>query len=98
MAADDVDPAAEFFAQLALFIFAVALNGATMIYSWGWFIAPLGLPKLGFAHALGMAAMLRFYCQGPREPRKIPLWVGMATSVGHNLVMLAFGWTLTWFI
>lgn len=35
-------------------------NGLGVMWMWRWFVAPLGVPEIGFWHALGLAILASF--------------------------------------
>lgn len=41
----------------------------TLSYLWLWFIAPLGLPAIGWAHAFGLSLIVVFF-----QARNKPMW------------------------
>lgn len=48
----------KFIGCIALFVGLMLLEALTVLLGWGWFIAPLGLPEIGYAHALGISAFV----------------------------------------
>lgn len=52
------DPAVKLLGWLALFPVHLLLEGISLRLMWLWFCEPLGLPRIGVAHTLGLAVML----------------------------------------
>lgn len=46
------------FIGILLAIGGCLLNGVYLMNAWQWFIVPLGVPAIGFAHALGISTLL----------------------------------------
>jgi hypothetical protein len=38
----------------------VCLRAVTLSILWGWFVVPLGMPRVGAAHALGLVTLLGY--------------------------------------
>ena len=37
---------------------AILLDGLYFLNAWTWFVVPLGIPAIGYAHALGLQMLL----------------------------------------
>lgn len=48
------------FLLVAIITAAALVNGLVIKVMWGWFLVPLGLPVLGFAHAIGLGFFVRY--------------------------------------
>jgi hypothetical protein len=40
------------------------VDGVCLSSLWGWFLTPLGLPKIGVAHGVGLMLLLKFFTVG----------------------------------
>ena len=47
-----------FISFIGYFIFLTALTGLVFSSLWGWFVVPLGYPKITIFHALGLATIV----------------------------------------
>lgn len=45
----------------------IVLRGLVLATLWAWFVAPLGAPALGWAHASGLAGVVSFAVNAPRR-------------------------------
>ena len=57
--------------QTVISILGVILAAYIVRDLWGWFIVPLGLPRFGLAHALGLTGLLRFVTIQPPPVRVV---------------------------
>lgn len=39
---------------------AIFLKGFVLSKLWGWFLVPLGVPEIGFAHSIGVCILISF--------------------------------------
>lgn len=84
----------------ALVVFCMALfTGFTVSVLWGWFLVPLGLAKIGFAHAYGISlfgsvllSTRGINASGKGETKLI------VTGIGINLLALLLGWVAVGFM
>lgn len=90
---------------LLLFVlvaFALAMfTGFTVSVLWGWFIVPLGMAQIGFAHAYGISLLgsvlmstrgLNMTGDGTNG------WMTAAAGILINLLALLFGWVAVGFM
>jgi hypothetical protein len=83
-----------------LVAFALAVfTGFTVSVLWGWFIVPLGVAQIGFAHAYGISLLgsvlmstrgLNINGEGG--------WTTAAVGILINLLALLFGWVAVGFM
>lgn len=83
-----------------LVVFCIALfTGFIVSVLWGWFIVPLGVAQIGFAHAYGISLLgsvlmstrgLNINGEGG--------WMTVVAGIGINLLALLLGWVATGFM
>ena len=83
-----------------LVVFCMALfTGFTVSVLWGWFIVPLGMAQIGFAHAYGISLLgsvlmstrgLNINGEGG--------WKTAVVGILINLLALLFGWVAVGFM
>jgi len=88
---------------LLLFVvvaFVLALfTGFTISVLWGWFIVPLGVAQIGFAHAYGISLVSSVLL----STRGVDVsgengWRTAAIGILINLIALLFGWVAVGFM
>ena len=90
---------------LLLFVvvaFVLALfTGFTVSVLWGWFVVPLGVAQIGFAHAYGISLIGSVLM----STRGINMagdgtngWMTAAVGILINLLALLFGWVAVGFM
>ncbi len=47
-----------FFFGIIISIVASILDGIYFLNAWAWFVVPLGVPAIGYAHALGLQILI----------------------------------------
>lgn len=92
---------------LLLFVlvaFVLALfTGFTVSVLWGWFIVPLGVAQIGFAHAYGIS-LLGSVLMSTRglntngEGGWVTVATGVAAGLVINLLALLLGWIAVGFM
>lgn len=50
----------ELCAQLVILAIAITLTAINISLMWQWFVVPLGAPKIGYAHAVGLGILLSY--------------------------------------
>lgn len=73
---------------LATMVGLTLLRGFVLVQLWGWFLVPIGVPRIGMALALGISVITGMLCQSPmtatREPKA-------DTAVGKLVEALVIG-------
>lgn len=85
--------------SLLSFTVAIVLRGFVVMFGWGWFIVPLGVPEIGFAHALGVSAFVATMTHqlSTTEDTK-PASQQMIQGIIVNLLMLLFMYVYSLFM
>lgn len=73
------------------------LRGFVLSILWGWFLVPLGIPDIGVAWAIGIAATLGMLVAGPSAGSKDTA-EQLGYAVGTPLMALLIGWIVTLFM
>jgi hypothetical protein len=76
-------------------------NGMALVYLWGWFISPLGLPGLSLSHAIGISTLISFVTyQYTKEPKEVKQQVAVEflTILFRPLFAFFFGWMVQHFM
>ena len=83
---------------LVVFVLAV-FTGFTVSVLWGWFIVPLGVAQIGFAHAYGIS-LLGSALMSTRglNTNGEGGWVTVATGIVINRLSLLRGWVAVGFM
>jgi hypothetical protein len=88
---------------VGLLFVLIALNGLTFMCLWNWYVAPLGLPVLGFFRSLGLGLFLS-YVQKETVVRLIvkedkeESSMGMLISFLVMPLFLLLGWIIHFFV
>jgi len=87
------------FLALLLALPSLVFRAFVLTRLWHWFVAPLGLPDIGVAHALGLVFVGAIVRRQPkREVEDTTGVFGSATpfvdSVGHSALLLVLGWAV----
>jgi|SRR5690606_6413695 len=85
---------------LIVVAFVLALfTGFTVSVLWGWFIVPLGVAQIGFAHAYGISLMgsVLMSTRGLNNNDEGG-WMTVAAGILINLLALLFGWIAVGFM
>lgn len=81
-------------ALLAMAAVEVVVVGLVASALWGWFVVPLGLPPIGWAHASGIAGLVS-YCGPSKDVREFSLVdVGVA-MLWRAMLYAGIGWALS---
>ena len=75
---------------------AVFMHGLAIKLMWGWFMVPLGLPSIGFVHAVGLGLFTHYltWKQVPKpesEEIKDIVYRRLITIFVYPLIVIAFG-------
>lgn len=69
----------------------VVINGVVVMLLWGWYIAPLGAPTIGFVGSVGISLLATVLTSKRVPPGKDEgMEQAMIASLVHNLFTLAF--------
>jgi len=82
------------------FVFlSLALNAGAIAFSWTWFISPLGVPEIGYAHALGIGGLVS-YMTNPTNVKteKKEHWETIAIIVLRPVIFLAVAYLIKCFM
>lgn len=79
--------------QLILSCVLSALCALTVKTMWGWYIVPLGVPPIGFFHALGLDMTITFLVT-TRPTTKIDFWEHFIWGTCYALLCLFMGWLI----
>ena len=92
---------------LALSPFLYALRTVSLVFLWKWFVVPLGVPRIGFWHCLGLllviqTAVYKSQVFNPKEKSKKGLHLKLKETAGKLIIeglllagmSLFFGWFL----
>lgn len=84
----------------AIFAPVVAIEGVVISDLWGWFIAPLGVPGIGWAHAAGIAVLIGLLVHQAKPKNKNdedkPAWEKIADAGLLALFLWGMGWLVHW--
>ncbi len=73
------------FFLIILGVLGACIEGVMLTYVWAWFMVPLGLPAIGWAHACGLAILVSLFTMrgGGYDPRTNDekLWDGLVWTV-----------------
>ncbi len=72
---------------------AVIYNGWALAILWGWFLVPLGAPKITIPLAIGVSLIYSFFTSDlKKESFEDDDWViSVVKAIGFPLLFLAFG-------
>lgn len=79
--------------SLLAFVVGIIVRGFVVSIGWGWFIVPLGVTPIGFAHALGISvfAAAMTHKIDTNKPEKDGLQM-MVEGLIMNVLILGFMW------
>ena len=78
---------------LAALPFLALLHAVVIRTLWGWFVVPLGVPDVGYAHAYGIAIiMTALTYQHDWSDRKTGLPEVVIVAIVRAVLSLSFGW------
>lgn len=81
---------------IAAFILGLAewpLDAWVFTRLWLWFATPLGAPRIGGFHALGLMVLVRFVTSTRWNPKKTEHYLKQATGhLVYALIALLIGW------
>lgn len=79
--------------SLLAFAVGIVVRGFVISIGWGWFVVPLGVAPIGFAHALGISvfAATMTHQIDTNKPEKDGLQMTVEGLV-TNLFLLGFMW------
>lgn len=99
---NDVDDAMNSFhktvSSVVLFLFAMVVNGVSVMFLWGWFVVPFGVEQIALAHSIGLLAMARFFIGCNRNNRDESFASLALGSVVKSLIITGFGWVVSTFM
>ena len=111
LSASNIKENIAFWTAITLAILAYALlSTSLMIWSgfvlsimWTWFLVPIGLPKLGIAHAIGITMIVRMltwqYNDCAKDDDEPPMWIKLVVLVGiYPALILGAGYFIHLFI
>lgn len=70
-------------------------SGYVLSVMWAWFLAPLGVPALGVAQAIGVSMtvqMLNRYSRADEAAQSPSMWTGITHAAFTPAVALLMGW------
>ena len=84
----------EKFGKFMLFIILYAINvfvvGVVLMFMWNWFIAPLGVTKIGFWLALGISLTITTFI-GNNKSNSNNLYESIFINIVVNLILWGIG-------
>ncbi len=81
----------ELCAQLVILAIAIVLTSINVSLMWQWFVVPLGVQKIGYAHAVGLGLLVSYMTHDPdtkNETTKAQQFGKMA--IRQFVVLLAY--------
>ena len=82
-----MDKFGKFMAGLLLYALSVFVRGIVLMFLWNWFITPLGIVKIGFWLAQGVALTLRTFVVFADRNNEDNVWACMIGEIiGYLLV------------
>lgn len=84
----------QFLLSFALMFFC----GLTIMWMWGWYIVPLGLPAIGLFHAMGLDLLLSFMVTTKIENETKPFWEHFISATVFAALTLLAGWIFHFFM
>lgn len=81
-----------FFVGLGALVLGIVLRGFALVYLWGWFIVPLGLPQVQMAHAIGILMLMAYMTHEGYTDPKTTTTTKIITSVIQPPIVLLFGY------
>lgn len=89
-------------------VFSVAGVGLLIVLTrwlWGWFVMPLGVPDIGYAHAFGLGLLGRVLVVWQHDDEKKQKETSSQRLFGRALgqclglcILLGLGWVLRWWV
>lgn len=86
-------------------VLAVVVRGWVLSMLWGWFIAPLGVPEITIASAIGISLVVALLTNktdnsGPTEKRSVQQHIEVVVTHAFlaPLMTLLFGWLIVQFV
>ena len=83
-------------AVAAVVPFAVALNGYVFASLWGWFLVPLGLPTMTWAHAAGIFCMITLVRPIKPDAKEMKPASALGAAIGAPLLSWGIGAVIHW--
>ena len=84
---------------------AIVVRGWVLSVMWGWFIAPLGVPEITIASAIGISLVVALLTNktdnsGPTEKRSVQQYIEVVVTHAFlaPLMTLLFGWLVVQFV
>jgi hypothetical protein len=85
--------------SLAIAVSKAMWSGYVLSVMWGWFLVPLGAPKIGVAHAIGIAGLVAMIAKNSNVSKDDESFIGMLSWVFFKpLITLAGGWVAKMFM
>ena len=72
-------------------------NGVILMLMWNWFVAPLGLPQIGIAHAIALG-LLPFVISGKLRGDGNITWEKLGEDWLGDVILLLMGFVLSFFL
>ena len=71
---------------------SAVLRGFVLSVLWGWFVVPLGVPDIGIAWSIGLAALISMITHQDVKTEDRELGVAIGIAIATPLMCLLFGW------
>lgn len=78
--------------RILLGIILMLLSGLTIMWLWGWYIVPLGLPAISFVHALGLDLFISFVVTTQVNTQENQFWTHFIFGVTFAVMTAFLGW------
>lgn len=100
MSTMEPSPAIRMLIAALAFVPALLLRAWAVSKMWLWFVVPLGLPPIGYAHALGISLFVGWLTyQTPSTDQDDGFWLrSLLTSFIAPPVLVLFGWLYVQFM
>lgn len=92
---DDLPTHVRILVAVSIISSIVIVRTVVFTAGWNWFVTPLGLPAINFAHALGIILLLRYTLLDlSLNPKKAKGWMTVGVAILAPLGVFGIFWVL----
>lgn len=96
---DDKKSGTVLFVTILLAVLSIIFGTFTISCLWGWYLVPLGVKGLTFAHAFGISIFINYFVNRPKSVKFVEGIVEkptirelLARTFGFQMIALFLGW------
>ena len=83
---------------IVVFLALIAYRGVVVKFSWDWFVVPLGVVEIGYAHALGISLLAALLTHEHPDKEQKQFAEAMAQAAVVNTLFFAMLWAYAQFM